>query len=118
MLENIKMLLGLSDDKYDQLILYQINKITNKVLSYCNRKDLNSTLEGFIEEKVYNIMRDKVNGNSAVIDNSSNNSVKAITRGDTRIEYNVSEVKTEVLGPTEFDSNDIKVLNQFRKLRK
>ncbi|MDU6113818.1 MAG: hypothetical protein E6649_05345 [Paeniclostridium sordellii] len=117
MLENIKMLLGLSDDKYDQLILYQINKITNKVLSYCNIKDLNPTLEGFIEEKVYNIMRDKVNGNNEVIDNSSNN-VKAITRGDTRIEYNVSEVKTEVLGPTEFDSNDIKILNQFRKLRK
>ena len=116
MLENIKMLLGLDDDKYDKLILYQIDKVTKKVLAHCNINQLNPVLEGLVEEKVYNVMKNKTSGNNVATDN--NNNIKSVTRGDTRIEYNVGEAKTEVLEDTYFDTSDIKLLNQFRKLRK
>lgn len=116
MLENIKMLLGLDDDKYDKMILYQIDKVTKKVLSHCNINELNPVLEGFVEQKVYDAMKNKISVNNLSTDN--NNNIKSVTRGDTRIEYNVGESKSEVLGPTDFDTSDIKVLNQFRKLRK
>lgn len=115
MLENIKILLGLDSDKYDKLILYQIDKVTKKVLSYCNIKELNPVLGGLVEEKVYNAMRNKTSGSIAT---DNNNNIKSITRGDTRIEYNVGEAKIGVLEATDFDTSDIKVLNQFRRLRK
>ena len=81
MLENIKIILNLSDNSKDQKILLYINKLTNVILEYCNLLELNSSIESFIEDKVVGIMENK---------NSNDNTVKAINRGDTRIEYNVA----------------------------
>lgn len=107
MLENIKMLLGLSDSSKDQKILYYINKYTISILEHCNLNELNASIESFIEDKVVGIMENK---------NSNDNTVKAINRGDTRIEYNV-------VAATNNTSNSIltvldkEFLSQFRKLR-
>lgn len=89
MLENIKMILGLEDvNKYDKLIQNYIDKITNMVLEYCNRKKLTKGLEGIIEEKVCSILSDRIKDAANI--NDSSKSVKSVSRGDTKIEYNTA----------------------------
>ena len=80
MLDNIKLILGIEDNKQDDLILLYLAKVETIVVEYCNVGELNSALESFIEDKVVSIIKAKNNGE-----------VKSVTRGDTKIEYNVSE---------------------------
>lgn len=86
MFENIKLILGLTDNKYDELINLYILKFTNVVLNYCNLTDLNLALESFIEDKVVSIVKNKVSGSGGT---ENTGEIKAISRGDTKIEYNV-----------------------------
>lgn len=122
MLENIKFLLNLTDDKHDKLLLFYIKRFENLVLDYCNLTELNPTLEGFIEDRVINVVGPKVKSNDeADTPNSNNNNIKAITRGDTRIEYNVSEKATNsdiLLEEATLTTSDMKILNLHRKLRR
>lgn len=120
MLENIKFLLGLTDDKHDNLILFYINRFKNLVLDYCNLKELNPTLEGFIEDKVISIIGLKIKSNNGIDVPSNGNNVKSITRGDTKIEYNVSDPKNSetLLGEVVITTSDMKILNLHRKLRR
>ena len=41
MLENIKLILNITDDKHDNIIELYISKIENLVLLYCNIQELN-----------------------------------------------------------------------------
>lgn len=116
MLENIKMLLDLEDNSKDKLILFYIDRFTKLVLSYCNIEELNEVLEGFIEDKVINIIGPKVSPMSGQTTNNQN--IKSISRGDTKIEYNVGEATSEAMNEVSLTTNDKKILNQFRKLRR
>ena len=106
MLENIKLILNLIDDKYDNVIELYMSKVESLVLEYCNIKQLTAGLEGFIEDKVVSIMNLTITGG-----------IKSVSRGDTKIEYNVGEaVQTSSNGVNLTDS-DKKILNTYRKVR-
>ena len=48
MLENIKILLNITDDKHDNLILLYLAKVETMVVDYCNVNELSKGLESFI----------------------------------------------------------------------
>ena len=136
MLENIKLILGLEKNDYDNLIIFYIDKVTKRVKGYCNIENLNEleqidqdAINEFIEDKVANIMAYKLSSLGENIDNSGTSTpanqgaIKAITRGSVRIEYNYDSVSSESMSNSstktspELTSEEMKVLNKYRKLR-
>ena len=111
MLENIKLLLNITDDKHDNIIELYISKFENLVLEYCNINELTAGLEGFIEDKVISIMKPTITGST-----QNTGEIKSISRGDTKIEYNVGEAMQTSAGVSLTDS-DRKILNTYRKVR-
>ena len=111
MLENIKLLLNITDNKHDNIILLYLDKISTIVLDYCNVNELSKGLESFIEDKVVSIMKPLVTGGT-----QNTGEIKSISRGDTRIEYNVGEAVQTSNGVNLTDS-DKKILNTYRKVR-
>ena len=112
MLENIKLLLNITDNKHDNMILLYISKVSTMVIDYCNVSELSKGLESFIEDKVVSIMKPTITGGT-----QNNGEIKSISRGDTKIEYNVGEaVQTSSNGVNLTDS-DRKILNTYRKVR-
>ncbi|EJO5347145.1 phage head-tail connector protein [Clostridium botulinum] len=112
MLENIKMILGIQDDSKDNIINYYIKRYTDKILSYCHLRELPHQLEGFIEEKVINIVNNIIQNEQI---NEEKKNIKSIQRGDTRIEFKACEEKN-INSLLVFNSTDIKELNKFRKV--
>lgn len=86
MLENIKLVLGIKTEEYDKLISLKVEQVTNMVLEHCKLKELNEVLKAFVEDKVISIVKGNVLGGLTTNDGT----VKSVTRGDTKIEYNVS----------------------------
>ena len=136
MLENIKLILGLNKTDYDNLIIFYIDKVTKRVKGYCNIEDLDKleemdqdAINEFIEDKVANIMAYKLSSLGENVDNSGTSTpanqgaIKAITRGSVRIEYNYDSVSSESMSNSstktspELTSEEMKVLNKYRRLR-
>ena len=112
MLENIKLLLNITDNKHDNMILLYLSKVEAIVIDYCNINELCLGLQSFIEDKVVSIMKPLVTGGT-----QNTGEIKSISRGDTKIEYNVGEaVQTSSNGVNLTDS-DKKILNTYRKVR-
>ena len=112
MLENIKLILNITDNKHDNMILLYLSKIEAIVIDYCNTNELCLGLQSFIEDKVVSIMKPIVSGGT-----QNTGEIKSISRGDTKIEYNVGEaVQTSSNGVNLTDS-DKKILNTYRKVR-
>ena len=112
MLENIKLILNITDNKHDNMILLYLSKIEAIVLDYCNINELCLGLQSFIEDKVVSIMKPLVTGGT-----QNTGEIKSISRGDTKIEYNIGEaVQTSSNGINLTDS-DKKILNTYRKVR-
>ena len=112
MLENIKLLLNITDDKHDNIISLYLSKVETIVLDYCNVNELCLGLQSFIEYKVVSIMKPTITGGT-----QNTGEIKSISRGDTKIEYNVGEaVQTSSNGVSLTDS-DKKTLNTYRKVR-
>ena len=111
MLENIKLLLNITDDKHDNMILLYLDKISTMVLDYCNVSELSNGLINFIEDKVISIMKPIITGGT-----QNTGEIKSISRGDTKIEYNVGEAVQTSNGVNLTDS-DRKILNTYRKVR-
>ena len=137
MLENIKLILGLDKDDYDNLIILFITKVTKRVEGYCNIEDINELAENeqdalleFIEDKVCNIMAYKLSQAGENVDSSTTvtpenqGAIKAITRGSVRIEYNYDSVTANSSGGAsatksspELTDDEKEYLNQFRRCR-
>ena len=136
MLENIKLILGLNKTDYDDLIIFYIDKVTKRVKGYCNIEDLDEleemdqdAINEFIEDKVANIMAYKLSSLGENVDDSGTSTpanqgaIKAITRGSVRIEYNYDSVSSESMSNSstktspELTSEEMKVLNKYRRLR-
>lgn len=112
MLENIKDVLEITDNSKDKLINRYISKVTQKVLNYCNLKELPIELQGFVEDKVISIMQYKLQSASS---DKSSREVKSIQRGDTKIEFaTISEKDEKTL--LNFSNLDMKELNNFRRV--
>ena len=137
MLENIKLILGLEKNDYDNLIIFYIDKVTKRVKGYCNIEDLDKleemdqdAINEFIEDKVANIMAYKLSSLGENVDNSGTSTpanqgaIKAITRGSVRIEYNYDSITANNSSATsatksspELTDDEKGYLNQFRRLR-
>ena len=112
MLENIKLLLNITDDRHDNIISLYLSKVETMVIDYCNVNELCLGLQSFIEDKVISIMKPTITGGT-----QNTGEIKSISRGDTKIEYNVGEaVQTSSNGVNLTDS-DKKILNTYRKVR-
>ena len=136
MLENIKLIIGLNKTDYDDLIIFYIDKVTKRVEGYCNIEDIyeleeneQDAINEFIEDKVANIMAYKLSSLGENVDDSGTSTpanqgaIKSITRGSVRIEYNYDSVSSESMSNSstktspELTSEEMKVLNKYRKLR-
>ena len=136
MLENIKLILGLEKNDYDNLIIFYIDKVTKRVKGYCNIEDLDEleemdqdAINEFIEDKVANIMAYKLSSLGENVDDSGTSTpanqgaIKSITRGSVRIEYNYDSISSESMSNSstktspELTSEEMKVLNKYRRLR-
>ena len=112
MIKNIKLILGITDKKHDNIIYLYISKLEAVILDYCNIEELSPALESFIEDKIVSIIKPLVTGGT-----QNTGEIKSISRGDTKIEYNVGEaVQTSSNGVNLTDS-DKKILNTYRKVR-
>lgn len=56
MLENIKLVLGITDNSKDDLIKYYIDRISPRVQNYCGDTQLKPEYEGIVEELVIKSM--------------------------------------------------------------
>lgn len=130
MLDNIKLLLNITNTTQDNLINLLINKATISVLSYCNRSTLNPSLENFIENKIVVILKDVFSLQNSVASSTGSGSttidapIKSITRGDTKMEYAVTDAESNkgsstlnILDALNLTEQDKMYLNRYRKLR-
>ena len=112
MLENIKLILNITDEKHDNMILLYLSKIEAIVIDYCNINELCLGLQSFIEDKVVSIMKPIVTGGT-----QNTGEIKSISRGDTKIEYNVGEAAQTSSNGINLTDADRKILNTYRKVR-
>ena len=129
MLENIKLILGLEKYDYDNLIIFYIDKVTKRVKGYCNIEDFSElnqidqdAINEFIEDKVVNIMANKLSNEGENINTSTTvaqGQVQSITRGSVSITYasGSSSVDTTTKTSAELAMDEKGYLNQFRRLR-
>jgi hypothetical protein len=136
LIENIKLIIGLEKNTYDDLISFYIDKVTKRVKGYCNIEDFlvlpqidQDAINEFIEDKVANIMAYKLSSLGEDIDGSGTSTpanqgaIKSITRGSVRIEYNYDSVSSESISNSstrtspELTDEEMKILNKYRKLR-
>lgn len=124
MLNNIKLMLGISEDdtSKDNIINLYIKKVTQLVLNECNILELPVALEGFVEDKVKAVVEA-----AGIVNNGGGSTntgeIKSVTRGDTKIEYNVGSgsispsSSTKVNGSMLLTNDEIKQLKPFKRLR-
>ena len=112
MLENIKLILNIADDKYDAMIMLYLAKLETMVVEYCNINELTEGLKSFIEDKVVSIMKPTVTGGT-----QNTGEIKSVTRGDTKIEYNVGEAVVSTSNGATLTSSDKEFLKQYRRAR-
>lgn len=112
MLENIKLMLNISDYEHDNIILLYLSKVETMVIEYCNINELTEGLESFIEDKVVSIMKTTV-----TIGAQNTGEIKSISRGDTKIEYNVGEAVVSTSNGATLTSSDKEFLKQYRRAR-
>ena len=77
MLENIKMLLAITDDSQDKLIDYYMNMCIQTLLNLLKLEELPEQLESCVERKVVQLMQGGIDGQR----------VTPIDRGDYKIKY-------------------------------
>lgn len=111
-LSNIKLLLGISDDKTDGILQLYISITKNEILNYCNISELPSALNYTLCEMVVNAYRDnqKNNATSSVVGN-----VASISEDGRSVSFtNGSEIKTAIQDRITKTTE----LNRYRKLFK
>lgn len=107
MLDEIKLIVGISDNSKDTLINYYIQSITNDVNNYCNLNAIPSQLEGFIKKKVISILKYEMNEYKGI---------KSIAEGDTKVEVAIENNGAESLIYS-LNDNDRRELLPFRKVK-
>lgn len=119
MIENIKLILGLENDKYDSLITLYINRYTFLALDHCNREELNDGLKIFVENKVIGLIDSRIIADENKEINVNTGEIKSVTKGKTRIEYNVAEPTNSNslgIGKIDLSSSDKDILKRYVKV--
>lgn len=109
-LSNVKLLLGISDDKTDGILQLYISITRNEILNYCNISELPSALNYTLCEMVVNVYRDnqKNNATSSVVGN-----ISSISEDGRSVSFtNGSEIKTAIQDRITKTTE----LNRYRKL--
>jgi hypothetical protein len=106
-IDNIKMLAGVSDTSKDNIINYWIKDYTGKILQYCHLDALPSQLEPVVEQIVTKIIKEGIT-------NPSQAGLKSMTRGDFSETY-VDSAASKGMDPllASFQHQ----LNLYRRLR-
>lgn len=105
MLEKIKIVLGITDTSKDAVINYYIESISNEVISYCNIKNIPSSLQSLICNKVISIMK---------YENNQYKGIKSISEGDTKLEIAVENNGQDTLIYS-LNDTDKKNLRSYRR---
>lgn len=118
-LADVKLLLGITTDDKDALLMYHIKSCIQKVLNYCNREDLPDALMTVIVEitvKAYNAWLTGGTGGGVV----ATGVVSSISRGDFSVSYDNSSEAVEAaqsLSSNDFINEYKLQLYQFKKVK-
>lgn len=109
-LSNVKLLLGISDGKTDEILQLYIAITTNEILNYCNISELPSALNYTLCQMVADSYRDNLKSNAT---NSVVGNVSSISEDGRSVSFtNGSEIKTDI----EDRITRTTELNRYRKL--
>lgn len=109
-IENVKLLLDINDDKNDKKMIYFVNKYIGLINHYCHTVDFPVKLTDVVIEIVVEIMRKELNnatgtGTIEVEQMQGNNTIKSITRGDFSISF--AEDKTQKTTTTAANASNV-----------
>jgi hypothetical protein len=108
MLDQIKLLLGISDDSKDGILNYLINAVTVLVKKYCHLSDVSSTnLQNIIIDFIVDRYRSKQYGKS-----DAPQIVSSISEGDTKVSFNTVQYSIS----NALTDDEKKILIPYRKL--
>ena len=82
-LADVKMLLGFEDGSHDDVLLFLIESVINDALAYCRLAFLPRQLYGLIAQITVKLWQTEIGGENYA-------SVKSVTEGDRRIEFDLS----------------------------
>lgn len=99
MLEQIKILLGITDTESDALLGIMIDDARSAIISYLNRKDFPQELNFAIREMVVKAYKESTLGG-----------VTSIERGDTSISYTA-------IDSSYFDEKLLRAFSKYKKIR-
>lgn len=85
MLENIKMILSITDTSKDAVLNYWIGFYSKMVLAYTHQPALNADLEAIIEQVI--VLRAGGTGIVTEANKEDTDGIKSIERGDYKITY-------------------------------
>ena len=105
MLEQIKIVLCITDTSKDNLINYYINSISSEIMNYCNLKSIPTSLESFIQNKVISIFR---------FESNEYKGLKSLTEDDVKLEFAIENNGAETMVYSLNDA-DKKILRNFRR---
>lgn len=99
MLEQIKILLGITDTESDALLGIMIDDARSAIISYLNRKDFPDGLNFAIRDMVVKAYKESVLGG-----------VASVSRGDTSISYTTIDRSC-------FDEKLLRAFSKYKKIR-
>lgn len=113
MLEEIKMLLGITDQSQDKCIEFVLSRVTNRIKKYCNLTTIPTQLKETVVQICVDTYKVSMLGSA-----KNEGEVKNISKGDTSTSFRTpSEIANDYIKNPNF-MNDYKAeLNLFRKLR-
>lgn len=111
-ISKLKILLGKDTLENESAISLVLDILIQKIKNFCNRDDIPADLELVIVEMMGEYNKALSSGGQ---DNQNTGEVKAITRGNTKIEYNVG-TNTKITSIDDLIVKYKKHLTRFKKL--
>lgn len=109
-LDKLLILVGVIENEGTISLVLDI--LIQKIKNYCNRDDIPNGLELIIVEMMSEYHKSL---SSSEQDNQNKGEIKAITRGNTKIEYNVG-VNTKIISVDDLMEKYKKQLGRFKKV--
>lgn len=114
-LKNIKLIQNIKGDENDDKLSYIIDLIVDEIAIYINHKNIEK-LPKRLEIIASDIVVKYLKTNNLGIENIEVADTKSIKRGDTTIEFNLSNILTTMRG-LGYIEQELKLLNHFKKVK-